>query len=291
VIFLSSRKEVFYSSENFRGLETLIKKMNRLAIILLVVDSALLIAGAPQGGYSYGGSSSSSSSGGGSGGAGSCCNQGSGSTGELAGAGASFGESSYASRPGSFGASGGGSGGNLNVECQRQEVSPGRFRFVCEGVNKDAISLRSEHILWLQSNGGQQQVLDIEVPNYKIEELIKAGFKASAGQGPKINVLLKKPEQTYDAQVDVPPSTAGEPSVSLQYEPVDKVVVHFPNDKPYSPLSGPILPPLQERGGRPQRQTQKQFSKQRFQPIAIPIPPRDRELQSVVTSVQAVQSN
>lgn len=226
---------------------------------MLVVDSALLISGLPhpQGGYSYGGSSSSNNN---------CCNN---NQGELAGAGASF-EQSYASRPGNFGASGGGSGGNLNVECQRQEVSPGRFRFVCEGVNKDAISLRSEHILWLQSNGGQQQILDIEVPNYKIEELIKAGFKAAPGQGTKINVLLKKPEQTYDAQVDVPPSTAGEPSVSLQYEPVDKVVVHFPNDKPYSPLQGPILPPLQERGGRPQRQTQKQFSKPRFQAV-IPV--------------------
>ncbi len=240
-------------------------------IFLLVADSVLLIAGvpAPQGGYSYGGAGGgggASSSGGGSGG---CCNGGAGNSGELAGAGASFGES-YASRPGSFGASGGGSGGNLNVECQRQEVSPGRYKFVCEGVNKDAISLRSEHILWLQSNGGQQQILDIEVPNYKIEELIKAGFKAAAGQGPKINVLLKKPEQSYDAQVDVPPSTAGEPSVNLQYEPVDKVVVHFPNDKPYSPLSGPILPPLQERGGRPQRQTQKQFSKPRFQAILSP---------------------
>jgi len=237
--------------------------MNKVAVLLLVVaDSALLISGLPhpQGGYSYP-AAGSSSSGGGSG----CCNNG-GSSGELAGAGASFGES-YASRPGNFGASGGGSGGNLNVECQRQEVSPGRYRFVCEGVNKDAISLRSEHILWLQSNGGQQQILDIEVPNYKIEELIKAGFKATPGQGPKINVLLKKPEQSYDAQVDVPGSTSGEPSVNLQYEPVEKVVVHFPNDKAYSPLSGPILPPLQERGGRPQRQTQKQFSKPRFQPV------------------------
>lgn len=233
----------------------------------MVADSALFISGLPQpqGGYSYSG---------GGGGGGNCCNNG-GSSGELAGAGASYGES-YASRPGGFGASGGGSGGNLNVECQRQEVSPGRYRFVCEGVNKDAISLRSEHILWLQSEGGQQQILDIEVPNYKIEELIKAGFKTKPGQGPKINVLLKKPEQSYDAQVDVPSSSAGEPSVNLQYEPVDKVVVHFPNDKAYSPLSGPILPPLQERGGRPQRQTQKQYSKPRFQAI---LPPQQTSLQ------------
>lgn len=203
---------------------------------------------APQSGYSY---SPSISSGG------------------LSGASAAIPES-YAARPGSFAAKAAGGGGPLNVECQRQEVAPGRYKYVCDGADKDAISLRSEHILWLQGGGGQEQILDIEVPNYKIEELIKAGFKSAPGQGPKINVLLKKPETTYDAQVDVPASTAGEPSVSLQYEPVDKVVVHFPNDKPYSPLSGPILPPLQEPGRRPQRQTQKQFSKPRFTPVLLP---------------------
>lgn len=139
--------------------------------------------------------------------------------------------------------SGGSSGGNLGVECKTQKTGDGQYKVNCEGVNQDAIALRSEHILWLQGPSGEQSVVDIEIPNYKIAELIKAGFKQTEGQGPKINVLLKKPEQTYDAQVDELKPSSGTPSVNLQYEAVDKTVVHFPNDKAYSPLSGPILPP------------------------------------------------
>lgn len=231
--------------------------------MLLLVACSVSGLPHPQGGYNY-------SPGSGSGGApaapapaapqGGCCKNQEPAIDEPepAGSSSNVGES-IASRPGNFAASGGGSGGNLQVECKPQQVSPGRYKFVCEGVNKDAISLKSEHILWLQNSGGEQQILDIEVPNYKIEELIKAGFKTTPGQGPKINVLLKKPEQTYDAQVDQPKPVAGEPTVNLQYEAVDKTVVHFPNDKPYSPLQGPILPPLQgAAASRPQRQVPKQ---------------------------------
>ncbi|CAL8072388.1 unnamed protein product [Orchesella dallaii] len=146
-----------------------------------------------------------------------------------------------------------GGGGNLGVECKTQKSGDGSYKVNCEGVNQDAIALRSEHILWLQGPGGGSSVVDIEIPNYKIAELIKAGFKQSEGQGPKINVLLKKPEQTYEAQVDELKPSSGEPTVSLQYEPVDKTVVHFPNDKAYSPLSGPILPPPNGGNARPQR--------------------------------------
>lgn len=138
---------------------------------------------------------------------------------------------------------GGSSGGNLGVECKTQKSGDGRYKVDCSGVNQDAIALRSEHILWLQGPSGEQSVVDIEIPNYKIAELIKAGFKQTEGKGPQINVLLKKPQQTYDAQVDELKPQGGAPTVNLQYEPADKVVVHFPNDKAYSPLQGPILPP------------------------------------------------
>jgi hypothetical protein len=220
------------------------------AIVFLLVDSLLVISGLPQGGYSSSGSAQG----------GSCCGGANGGGQELQGSAASFGQGSFASNQAQgFGGSGGGGGNNLNVECQRQEVSPGRYKFICEGVNKDAISLRSEHVLWLTQNGGEPQIVDIEVPNYKIEELIKAGFKAGASDGSTINVLLKRPETTVDAQVDVPSVAGGPPKVNLQYEAVDKKLVHFPNDQAYSPLQGPILPPL--AGGRPQRQVQKNFSK------------------------------
>jgi len=147
---------------------------------------------------------------------------------------------------------GGGGGPGASVECQRQEVGPGQFKFNCAGVNQEQITLRNEHILWLTSDGSGPQVLDIEVPNYKINELIKAGYKTSAGGSTKINVLLRRPEQTADAEVDVPKSSAGQTSVNLQYEQPSNQLVHYPNDKPYRPLSGPILPPL--AGGRGRRE-------------------------------------
>lgn len=225
------------------------------ALLLLLVDGLLLTCALPQGGYSSGRPSSS-----GYGASTSVA-----APQELQGSAASFGPNSFASQQQSFGAfggggggGGGGAGGNLQVECKRQEVSPGRFKFVCDGVNPNSIALRSEHILWLTGPEGQKQVVDIEVPNYKIEELIKAGFKSAPGEGTLINVLLRKPEQSYDAQVDQVTSVAGTPSVNLQYEPVEKTLVHFPTDKAYSPLQGPLIPP---GGGRPQRQTQKTFSK------------------------------
>lgn len=116
---------------------------------------------------------------------------------ELQGSAASFGPNSFAQQStqsfgafgGGGGGGGGGAGGNLQVECKRQEVSPGRFKFVCDGVNPNSIALRSEHILWLTGPEGQKQVVDIEVPNYKIEELIKAGFKSQPGT--KFKWLLK----------------------------------------------------------------------------------------------------
>lgn len=146
---------------------------------------------------------------------------------------------------------GSGGGAGPSVECQRQEVGPGQFRFNCAGVNQDQITLRNEHILWLTSDGSGPQVLDIEVPNYKINELIKAGYKTSAGGSTKINVLLRRPEQSADAEVDVPKTQSGQTSVNLQYEAPVSQLVHYPNDKPYRPLSGPILPPL--AGGRGRR--------------------------------------
>jgi len=86
-------------------------------------------------------------------------------------------------------------------------------------------------------------VVEIEVPNYKIEELIKAGFKGSGEVNTQINVLLKKPEQSVDAQIQDINSQIGTPQVNLQYEPVQPVKVHYPTDKQYSPLSGPLVPP------------------------------------------------
>jgi hypothetical protein len=134
-----------------------------------------------------------------------------------------------------------GSSSGAEAGCPVMEVSPGQYKAVCGGAQP---SVQSEHILWLTQDGGKPQVVDIVVPNYKIVELIKAGFKPGSASESQINVLLKKPETTVDAQVDKPQTLQGPPIVKLKYEDVTKQLVHFPNDKPYSPLTGPILPPL-----------------------------------------------
>jgi len=171
--------------------------------------------------------------------------------------------------------SGGGAlGAGAQVQCKSQEVSPGKYKFVCEGVDPATIALCSEHILWINGPSGQQQVLDIEVPNYKVEELIKAGFKPGSDGATQINILLKKPEQSYDAQIDELKVGQGAPTVNLQYQPVEKVKVHYPVDKPYSKLQEPLVAP---GGGRPQRQ--------------VPTPPRIQPpiKKGVLSSVPAAQ--
>jgi len=146
---------------------------------------------------------------------------------------------------------GGGGGGELRVNCQKNPGPDGRVRFVCAPLNPNLVTLRSEHILWLSGPKGGGQALEIEVPNYRVDELIKAGFKKGPGGGrTQINLLLRKPEQTYGAVAENTPDVGSDAEVSLQYEPVGPVqVVHFPNDQQYQPLSGPILPPDNGAGG------------------------------------------
>jgi hypothetical protein len=146
-----------------------------------------------------------------------------------------------------------GGGNPINVpssDCRSTEVSPGRFKVLC-GSSGPTIS--NEHILWLQGGDGAGQILDIEIPNYKIQELIKAGFKTSTVDGAQINVLLKRPETLVDAQVDVPKVIGGAPKVNIQYEPVQNQKIHFPNDQRYSTLTGPIEPPLLQQAPSAER--------------------------------------
>jgi len=150
--------------------------------------------------------------------------------------------------------------GEAQVECRKQETAPGKFKFVCDGVRQELVTLRSEHILWLTADSTGPKVVDIEVPNYKIDELIKAGYKTAPGGDTTINVFLKKPEQSAEAEVDVPKGSDGDTVVNLQYEQPTSEIVHFPNDKQYTPLRGPILPPLNagrfQRGVRVPKTTQ-----------------------------------
>jgi len=38
-------------------------------------------------------------------------------------------------------------------------------------------NLRSEHVLWPKSKEETPLIVEIEIPNYKIDELIKTGFR------------------------------------------------------------------------------------------------------------------
>jgi len=137
---------------------------------------------------------------------------------------------------------GGSSGGNnqLTVQCKATPDAGGKFKYDCSGVNKDAITLKTEHFLWLENQAGSSQNLDVEIPNYNIDEFIKAAYKTLGPQdGAKINILLKKPDVTYNAQKDdAPKADVGAPSVSVNYQPVDKISVHYPTQKQYSTGGG-----------------------------------------------------
>jgi len=135
--------------------------------------------------------------------------------------------------------------GKLGVICQNQEVSPGVYKFNCAGVNPRDITLSSEHILWLRGANGEAQQLDITVPNYRVEELIRAALKSSKGGSTNVNILLKKPETVYDVQAQEGGNVPGaKPVVNLQYEEVPRPTsVHYPTNQAYNPLSGPIREP------------------------------------------------
>jgi len=98
----------------------------------------------------------------------------------------------------------------------------------------------------LKGADGTAQQLDIVVPNYQLEELIRAAVKAGGKSGSTdINILLKRPETIYDVQAqDSGAIKQSPPSVSLQYEQVPTPVsLHYPTDQAYNPLSGPIREP------------------------------------------------
>jgi len=111
--------------------------------------------------------------------------------------------------------------GPERVQCKRVEVVPGTFEFNCVGADPNKITLSTEHILWLRNPGSQPQNLDIVVPNYQIQELIRAALKASNGGATNVNILLKKPETVYDVQAqDGGAYPNASPSVNIQYEAV-----------------------------------------------------------------------
>ena len=74
------------------------------------------------------------------------------------------------------------------VSCERREVQPGRFEFVC---NADPGTLVEEKTLWVPTSGSDQELL-IRVPNYAFREIIRAGLRAGAAGGTNVRVQDRK---------------------------------------------------------------------------------------------------
>jgi len=138
-----------------------------------------------------------------------------------------------------------GSGEKVSVVCQAEEYATASYRYTCTGVDPALITIRREHILWLNAPNGCDYQYDIVIPNYRIEELIRGAVKASTAGTTNLNIVLKKPETIEDVQVqDGAAIPQSKPVVNLQYEQVpNPVSLHYPTDRKYDPLTGPIREP------------------------------------------------
>jgi len=134
-------------------------------------------------------------------------------------------------------------GARPTATCTRRQTGPGAYDFVCEVSDECAITIQREDILWLKAEG-KDETINVVVPNYKLEEVIKAAFKSGPGAKTGVNILLKRPEYSVVAEVDETQSPREAPNVNLEYEPIpQREVVHYPTNQQYRPLSGPILEP------------------------------------------------
>jgi len=112
------------------------------------------------------------------------------------------------------------------------------------------LTAQNLYVLWLKSGRqGGDQSLDIQVPNYKIADVIQAAAKGGDSHSKTaINVNLARPEFSYTAQKE---EKVGQTSqsfdVNLQYDRVNGRAVHFADDgagsERYAPLSGSIKEP------------------------------------------------
>jgi len=133
-------------------------------------------------------------------------------------------------------------------------------------VDPDIITVCNENTLWLQGSNSQKQVIDVDVPNYRVEELIRAGYVATNGENTLVNVRLKRPHFIHEAQVDQNIDFEGSPVVNLQYEPINRKKISFPYDRQFTPLESPLIKP----GEAPIQQQQQQQTSQNQQQTQYP---------------------
>jgi hypothetical protein len=137
------------------------------------------------------------------------------------------------------------------VTCREVKKSDGSLGFDCASVVPTTdLTAQNLYILWLQSGkSGKDHALNIDVPNYQIQDVVQAAAKGGSGQShTNINVNLARPEFSYTAQKE---EKVGEVSqsfdVNLQYEKINGKSVHFADDgagsERYAPLNGAIQEP------------------------------------------------
>jgi hypothetical protein len=137
------------------------------------------------------------------------------------------------------------------VTCREVKGSNGQVSFDCvSAVNSQDLAAKNEYILWLTSNAqGKAHDLNIDVPNYQIQDTIQAAAKgAAANSHTNVNVNLAKPEVTFIAQKE---ERLGDHTqtfdVNLEYSKIQGQSVHFADEgagsQRYSALQGRIEEP------------------------------------------------
>jgi len=157
------------------------------------------------------------------------------------------------SHAGGGGTSGGGGGdawenyNDLNPKkCGVGAGPDGAYKVSCQG-GKPLPKLRFEHHLWLPSPPNSKQEFHIDIPNYSIEDVIKAAFKSSPEISTLINLLLHKP--TYEGRAEYDQSASPvrtAPQVNFAYEAAHETpkVVHWGSrDNPFQQLTSKLIEP------------------------------------------------
>jgi hypothetical protein len=125
--------------------------------------------------------------------------------------------------------------------CERREVAPGKFEYVC---NANPGTLTQESILWVPTSGSSQELL-IRVPNYRLQEIIRAGLISRGAGSTNVRVHVERPEiqSVVEGRFEDQPGLA--PNVQVTYDGIQPVrEVHYGGSGvQYAPLSKPISEP------------------------------------------------
>ena len=130
----------------------------------------------------------------------------------------------------------------VTINCERQEVAPGRFQFSCSQGNPGIIT--EEKTLWVPTSGQDQELL-IRIPNYNFREIIRAGLRGGAAGGTNVRVHVARPQVESVVEGHFEQRGALAPNVQVSYDAVqNQPEVHYGGGgQPYRSLSKAIAEP------------------------------------------------